>query len=62
MTKNMKRMAESINNGQKVGDRSNKLVHFLSFSVILKGILLNNSETMDWPVSDKPRKLVVVDR
>ncbi|HMW66060.1 MAG TPA: SCO family protein [Chitinophagaceae bacterium] len=33
MTKNMKRMAESINNGQKVGDRSNKLVHFLSFSV-----------------------------
>lgn len=26
-------MAESINNGQKVGDRSNKLVHFLSFSV-----------------------------
>jgi len=29
----VKRMAESINNGQKVGDRSNKLVHFLSFSV-----------------------------
>ena len=33
MTKNMKRLAESINNGQKVGDRANKLVHFLSFSV-----------------------------
>lgn len=33
MTKNMKRLAESINNGQKVGDRTNKLVHFLSFSI-----------------------------
>jgi protein SCO1/2 len=33
MTKNMKRLAESINNGERVGDRSNKQVHFLSFSV-----------------------------
>jgi protein SCO1 len=33
MTMNMKRLAESIHNGQRVGDRTNKLVHFLSFSV-----------------------------
>jgi len=33
MTRNMKRLAESINNGQRVGDRTNKLVHFLSFSI-----------------------------
>jgi protein SCO1/2 len=29
----MKRMAESINNGERVGDRTNKQVHFLSFSI-----------------------------
>lgn len=33
LTLNMKRMAESIHNGQRVGDRTNKQVHFLSFSV-----------------------------
>lgn len=33
MTKNMKRLAESIHNGEKVGDRTNKQVHFLSFSI-----------------------------
>ena len=33
MTLNMKRMAESIHNGQRVGDRTNKEVHFLSFSI-----------------------------
>ena len=33
MTMNMKRLAESIHNGQKVGDQTNKLVHFISFSV-----------------------------
>lgn len=33
MTANMKRLAESIHNGQRVGDRTNKLVHFLSFSI-----------------------------
>ena len=33
LTLNMKRMAESINNGQRVGDRTNKEVHFLSFSI-----------------------------
>ncbi|MDZ4795138.1 MAG: SCO family protein [Bacteroidota bacterium] len=33
LTMNMKRMAESIHNGQRVGDRTNKEVHFLSFSV-----------------------------
>lgn len=33
MTKNMKRLAESIHNGKRVGDKTNKLVHFLSFSV-----------------------------
>ena len=33
LTKNMKRLAESINNGERVGDRSNKLIHFLSFSI-----------------------------
>lgn len=33
MTRNMKRMAESIHNGQRVGDKTNKQVHFLSFSI-----------------------------
>ena len=33
LTRNMKRMAESLNNGQKVGDRTNKYVRFLSFSI-----------------------------
>jgi protein SCO1/2 len=33
MTANMKRMVESIHNGKRVGDKTNKLVHFLSFSV-----------------------------
>ncbi len=33
MTLNMKRLAESIHNGQRVGDKTNKQVHFLSFSV-----------------------------
>jgi protein SCO1/2 len=29
----MKRLAESIHNGERVGDKTNKLVHFLSFSI-----------------------------
>ena len=33
MTLNMKRMAESIHNGQRVGDRTNKQVRFVSFSI-----------------------------
>ena len=33
LTTNMKRMAESIHNGQRVGDKTNKQVHFLSFSI-----------------------------
>lgn len=33
MTMNMKRLQESIHNGQRVGDRTNKKVHFLSFSI-----------------------------
>ncbi len=33
LTSNMKRLAESIHNGQRVGDRTNKQVHFLSFSI-----------------------------
>lgn len=33
LTRNMKRLAESIYNGQKVGDSTNKEVHFLSFSI-----------------------------
>lgn len=33
MTRNMKRMAESIHNGKRVGDRTNKQVHFISFSI-----------------------------
>lgn len=33
MTKHMKRMAESIHNGERVGDQTNKQVHFLSFSI-----------------------------
>ena len=33
LTKNMKRLQESITNSQKVGDKTNKEVHFLSFSI-----------------------------
>jgi protein SCO1 len=33
LTRNMKRLAESIHSGQRVGDKTNKLVHFLSFSI-----------------------------
>ncbi len=33
LTRNMKKLAESINNGERVGDKTNKLVHFLSFSI-----------------------------
>ena len=33
LTKNMKRLAESIHNGQRVGDKTNKQVHFISFSI-----------------------------
>jgi protein SCO1/2 len=33
LTMNMKRMAESIHNGQRVGDRTNKQVHFISLSI-----------------------------
>ncbi|MEO6611562.1 MAG: SCO family protein [Chitinophagaceae bacterium] len=33
LTRNMKRLAESINNGERVGDRTNKQIHFLSFSI-----------------------------
>lgn len=33
MTMNMKRLAESIHNGKRVGDKTNDLVHFLSFSI-----------------------------
>ncbi len=33
LTRNMKRLAESIHNGQRVGDQTNKQVHFLSFSI-----------------------------
>ncbi|RZM17872.1 MAG: SCO family protein [Pedobacter sp.] len=32
MTKNMKKLSESINNAQKVGDKTNTRVHFLSFT------------------------------
>lgn len=33
MTENMKRLANSIHNGKRVGDKTNKLVHFLSISI-----------------------------
>lgn len=33
MTRNMKRLMESVHNGKRVGDKTNKLVHFLSFSI-----------------------------
>ncbi len=33
LTRNMKRMAESIHNGKRVGDKTNKQVHFISFSI-----------------------------
>lgn len=33
MTRNMKRLQESIHNGQRVGDRTNRNIHFLSFSI-----------------------------
>jgi protein SCO1/2 len=33
LTRNMKRLAESIHNGERVGDQTNSMVHFLSFSI-----------------------------
>ena len=33
MTFNMKRLQESIHNGQRVGDRANKKIHFISITV-----------------------------
>lgn len=33
MTVNMRRLQESIHNGQRVGDRTNRRIHFLSFSI-----------------------------
>ncbi|HSU28141.1 MAG TPA: SCO family protein [Chitinophagaceae bacterium] len=33
LTRNMKRLQESITNSERVGDRTNKQVHFLSFSI-----------------------------
>ena len=33
LTRNMKRLAESIHNNKRVGDRTNKKIHFLSFSI-----------------------------
>ena len=33
MTRNMKRLAESIHNGNRVGDKTNRDIHFLSFSI-----------------------------
>jgi len=33
LTRNMKRLAESINNGQRVGDKTNGMIRFLSFSI-----------------------------
>lgn len=33
LTRNMKRLQESITNAQRVGDRTNQSVHFLSFSI-----------------------------
>ena len=33
LTKNMKRLQESITNAQRVGDKTNQSVHFLSFSI-----------------------------
>jgi protein SCO1/2 len=33
MTRNMKMLQENINNGKRVGDRTNHNIHFLSFSV-----------------------------
>jgi len=33
LTRNMKRLQESINNGARVGDRTNQQIHFLSFSI-----------------------------
>jgi len=33
MTKNMKRLQESITNSERVGEKTNKSIHFLSFSI-----------------------------
>lgn len=33
LTRNMKRLSESVYNGQRVGDKTNKRVHFISFSI-----------------------------
>lgn len=33
LTRNMKRLSESINNGKRVGNKTNKWIYFLSFSI-----------------------------
>ncbi|MBL7707985.1 MAG: SCO family protein [Chitinophagaceae bacterium] len=33
MTRNMRRLQQSIHNGKRVGDKTNDLVHFISFSI-----------------------------
>jgi protein SCO1/2 len=33
MTMNMKRLSESLHNGKRVGEKTNKQVHFISFSI-----------------------------
>ena len=33
MTMNMKKLAEAVHSGKRVGDRTNKQVHFISFSI-----------------------------
>ncbi len=33
MTMNMKKLAESVHSGKRVGDRTNRQVHFISFSI-----------------------------
>jgi protein SCO1/2 len=33
MTANMRRIQQSVNNGERVGDRTNQQVHFVSFSI-----------------------------
>ena len=62
LTMNMKRLAESINNGKKSGDKTNKFVHFLSFSIDPERDSVAPVKKMGRPFSGQPGTMVVADR
>ena len=53
MTVNMKRVAETLHNGSRVGDRTNRKIHFLSFNQPANCFnLASNDSILFWSSSD----------